>query len=807
MKLYSQLEVASLENLASDPTLLPEGRIWFNTTSGLVKIRIGGATKVLMRDDLAQVATYANVAALPAAGNAGRIAYLSDSKKLFFDNGTAWGPVVGIVGLSATASSNIKLHRSGTAKMQLVPGDNATADGSVSSSLAELDPKIANYADVASLPTAGVSGRLAFVTADGQLYKDNGTSWGIASGSGSGGGINYILNPGAEVDTSGWVTYADAAGVAPVNGIDGSPNTTWIRSTSSPLRTNASFQLVKTASASRQGEGASYAFAIDSADQGKVLQGSFDYKVVSGTFADDAVRIYIYDVTNATVQQVAPYLLKNVSTPSEKFGFEFQTAVNSTSYRFIIHIAGTDTVAYTLGFDNFAIGPTAKLYGSPVTDWQSFTGSGGWTTNTTYVSQWRRVGDSLEVNQRITTSGAPNSATLTINLPPGLVIDQTKLLNFQGTNSPIGRAGIWDNSGPAVSYAAVRFFTTTAVALSNEGADQTFLRAPSSVDQVTPITFAASDEIWLSYRVPIVGWGSTALMSQDASTRVVAARFIKSSTSSAISGSFTTEVWQSLTYDTHGAASTGTGLFTAPVSGYYQSTGHLNVDSGSGESGFAIQYVKNGVGGEVLVRAGKSASTAGFNYAGVFNTTIFLNAGDTFGIQRAQAAGTVNITSGLWHIQRVSGPSQIAASESVNAAYSTAAGQAVPNTTDTIVNFGTKDFDSHNAVTTGASWKFTAPIAGVYQVSVICTLGFTASSAVTGESIANLFKNGATVSGLGIRNHDVANNSMAAMQGAQLVKMNAGDYIDIRIYQNNGASKNLEANATKNRISITRVGN
>ena len=133
MKVYSQLEVASVENLASDPSLLPEGRIWFNTTEGVFKIVVGGSAKVLQRRDNT------------------------------------------IIGTNATAANNVKLHRGANAKVQLVPGNDSTAEGTLATSLAEVDLKVPTYANFGALPAAGQAGRLAI--ASNVVYWDNGSTW------------------------------------------------------------------------------------------------------------------------------------------------------------------------------------------------------------------------------------------------------------------------------------------------------------------------------------------------------------------------------------------------------------------------------------------------------------------------------------------------------------------------------------------------------------------------------------------------------------------------------------------------------
>ena len=106
-----------------------------------------------------------------------------------------------------------------------------------------------------------------------------------------------------------WTTYADAAGTSPVDGTGGSPASTFVAQTDSAIRKNTNFLWTKTA-VNRQGEGFSYAFSIDNADKGKVLQISFEYLIASGTFADNDMSVWVYDVTNAVLIQPAPYLIK-----------------------------------------------------------------------------------------------------------------------------------------------------------------------------------------------------------------------------------------------------------------------------------------------------------------------------------------------------------------------------------------------------------------------------------------------------------------------------------------------------------------
>lgn len=87
------------------------------------------------------------------------------------------------------------------------------------------------------------------------------------------------------------------------------------------------------------------------------------------------------------------------------------------------------------------------------------------------------------------------------------------------------------------------------------------------------------------------------------------------------------------------------------------------------------------------------------------------------------------------------------------------------------INYATLVSDSHGAVTTGASWKFTAPFADVYQVTAQGATG-------TSNTIYSVYKNGTLFSEIGYTVGASATNHIA--NGSVLVPMNAGDYVDVR---------------------------
>jgi hypothetical protein len=629
-----------------------------------------------------------------------------------------------------------------------------------------------------------------YVTANG-LNKQ--LSQAIADGEiGGGGGINYITNPSAESNTTGWATYQDAAGTSPVNGIDGTANTTWTRSTSSPLRDSASFLMTKSSGASRQGEGVSYDFSIDPADQGKVLQGSFDYAIASGTFADDAVRVFIYDVTNAALISCVPSNLKNHTLPGEKFGFEFQAPVNSTSFRLILHIAGTDTVAYNLKFDNFSVGPQAKLYGSPVTDWISFAPTGSWVTNTTYTGRYRRVGDSVECMVNVALSGAPTSAALTINLPSGLSIDTAKLVSTTSLTNELGQISWLEPTSGTGKLLYNNSTSLTAVYQSSTAG------VTSAINATAPVTWGAGDSLQLIFKAPILGYSSSLLISNDASTRVVAARMSRTSGSQAISGATVLD-WTSTVHDTHAAIDLSGNTFTAPVSGYYRSSGFVLLDTGSGEGAASTSYTIDGAGSTQVGQSGKSASTAGFGFLSPLDFTVFLRAGQVLRTLSTNLAGSPSFVLGTWNIEQVQGPAQIAASESVNFRVSSSSGQTLTAGGTTTINYPTKDFDSFNAVSGGV---FTAPISGKYQFMAAANIATQGSGAT--RIIGQFNKNSGTLTSRIVMGQVNAGQSYLI---TDIVNMAAGDTMRFEINTDASGSIALSTEGIRNFFSGERVGN
>lgn len=276
-------------------------------------------------------------------------------------------------------------------------------------------------------PVNPASNSHKLINRNGSLFLRDSSGGESQVGGGSGvGEINYISNFDAEGgNTTGWATYADAAGATPVDGTGGSANITFTNQNSVVLRGTRTFKITKDA-ANRQGQGASYDFTIKEQDISKKLKIQFDFKTdEDAAYASGYLAVYIYDITNST-------LITPVDTSISRGTNIFQTSFNSTtstSYRLIFHIATTNASAWDAYIDNVIVGPGMTSQGAALGGWESYTPSNtqGFGTITSRL-QWRRVGENVEIKGDFnlgTVSGSegqlelPNSYTVNFKSATG----------------------------------------------------------------------------------------------------------------------------------------------------------------------------------------------------------------------------------------------------------------------------------------------------------------------------------------------------------------------------------------------------
>lgn len=582
---------------------------------------------------------------------------------------------------------------------------------------------------------------------------------------------------GSDVNTSG--TQSGTHTARPLVPLDGTGGTlsglTFSSSTSSPLIGNEMLQLVQSNSTIVAGQGISYSFTIDPAFQAQVLSIRMNFNA-SSTFvassgqtgSDSDLKIFIYDVTNAVLIPVTPSVL--LANGSNNFLFKgiFQTASNSTSYRLCIHTSTSNANAtgWTFKCDGFYLGPQPILQGPPATDWiqynMTITGSVSNPTKGTVSADqafWRRVGDSMiiryEYNQ--TSAGSAGSGIYGFSLPAGFTIDSSKISvpASAGESSVVGPANVFSTTnGENVGWVGVNSSTTLFV---EDSSGNKMGSARNSLSNT-------SVRLGFTAEVPITGWSSTTLMSNDASTRVVAAKYRNTTNFAA---STTTPVnYDTLVYDTHGAVTVSPTAwkFIAPVSGWYKISGAWCNSSNTPN----IHLYKNGSFVEYLSTSAIATDVVSLS------STIQLISGDFIDIRPSTSSTTTGATAGTNYInvEQVQGPSNIAVVDSANARY-IGSNTAISGSLTTIV-WKTKDFDNYNAMSSGI---YTIPFSGKWAVG--------AQVLVNGTYIAGnssqiaIFKNGVADSYSLFTNQ--GSTSVLSLPINGMVNCNAGDLISVQV--------------------------
>ena len=612
---------------------------------------------------------------------------------------------------------------------------------------------------------------------------------------------NYITNAGSDQNTNGWATYADAAGTTPVDGTGGSASITWTRTTSNPLNLDGSFQFAKSA-VNLQGNGVSYDFTIARSDQARVMQIEFDYEIVSGTFAGSAtvgtnsdVTVWIYDVTNAQLIQPAGSLLDgSLNSTQYRYRGTFQTNSNSQSYRLILHTTTTSATAYSINFDNFRLGRQVVSTGVAMTDWVSYTPTfTGFGTPSNVSYRWRRVGANLEVEGHMTL-GTTTSVTAQVSLPSGLTIDSSV---SNGETVGIGGQNTANNRAFFVMATGGNTFVTFAIISSTT----------TSTTSVLGTAMGATGEYQTyKWEVPIVGWSSNVQVSSDTDTRVVAVAQNFALPTGTLNSSFNVVKFGSVTYDTHGAYNTSTGVYTIPVAGYYRIAACIEINANAtAGSTIKLSARVNGTGLVDGCSVGQ-ASITGLISDTYLVGTVFCKAGDTLDIAVAVSGASPVYSTGnvgsSFAIERVSGPAQVAASESVNMRYTNTAGTTI-NTSATVLPYGNKIFDSHSAYNT-TTGLYTVPVSGKYQVNARYTTAGIVLATTNSYNI-RIYKNGAEYD----RQLVIGNGASVNWQPSigTIVDCLAGDTIGVYADGNSSTTTVLTGQASMSTFTLTRVGN
>ncbi len=658
--------------------------------------------------------------------------------------------------------------------------------------------------DAISSPATGL---VVFNTTSNTLNVFNGTTWEEAgSGGGNASFVKWILNPAGEDGAQGWAAYADS-GATPTDGIGGSPAVSVGSTTAAgTVYSNGVALACNKPSGNVQGQGCSYDFKIDAGMASKSQRiymndqfmtynssGSLDY--ISGDMG-----VWIYDKDAGTLQacnnDVDNLLKLNEANPIfsgatlfNKFQCSWFTNPGSDDYRLIYHQRTTNANAAALYHQITLFTDDTPVPGAIVTPWQSYTPTGSWTTNTSYTGFKRRVGDSEEYKIRVLLSGPPNSTALRINLPAGQKIDVNKS-STSLNNITLGIVSFLD-IGTAEYQGRVQYFNDTSVEIRSLDANA----ALGLTNATTPFTFANGDSINITFSVPIQGWDAGAMLS---TTELM----MRGTDIKAVAGSqgISNVTWSTVSWGTEvrdTLAEFASNAFVPIATDKYKVV--FRYSFAANAAGFRGVRIYNNTDAAV-VDVAHFPPPSGPDTDGSYTFEPILTAGKSYVFQVFQSSGGALGFSGSstasLSITRHFDPTVFGVYfEPVMASYYCSAART--GTTSAPFNFDTKEFDTHGAVTTGAAWKFTAPVPGTYEVSVLPAIS-------SGSAQLYLYKNGSNYKNIGTIQDATQDVNLGVTIPIQLSK---NDYIEIRPGTSVTIGGGSLTGTSISQIWIKRVGN
>lgn len=613
-------------------------------------------------------------------------------------------------------------------------------------------------------------------------YKSS--SWDELGGGGQG-GINYILNPNFEADTTGYSTYLDAAGLNPVDGTGGtSLRLTLSQNETIPLRGLGDLKLAKTAFA-EQGAGFSYDFTIDVADRAKKLTISFDYDASHPGYVDDDIRWSVYDVTNATLIRINGEDLKGGEGTHYA---QFQTASDSVSYRLIAHVSSTNSSAYDVYFDNIKVGPREVVKGSIRTDSIAYTPTiTGFGTASSVEFFYSRDGEDLIVRGNF-TSGTSTAVEAQISLPSGLSIDGDKIPSILKVGSG-NRNASTDNQFHILATGGDSFFN---IGIQAAGWNGVVVRNGSDL-------LASGNALSFTARVPIAGWSSNAKMSEDLGGRDIVVE-AGSNDGDAITSATEDIPFKTVTKGASywtSAGNTGSGeadAFTSPETGEYLVEGVLRISTNS------LMDLHIYVDGSDLKNISYKT-----NIIHDFSTTLSLTKGQVMTL-RMQSGLTLSNAGGSAYnyirITKLASPQTTFESETVAARYTNDNGQGITATRSPLV-YNIKDYDTHN-IYNSSTGQGNIPTTGKYLVTARATI---TSDLVFTTTIIQLHisKNGSPVD-TSRHSAKVTGSMRHTWEVSSIIDFSEGDTFEIEMDQNSGSTKSLDSTSSiYSTFSIARI--
>lgn len=261
------------------------------------------------------------------------------------------------------------------------------------------------------------------------------------------------------------------------------------------------------------------AFALEGSDLGKPISLSFD---VHGVTADGNWDVVVVRYNSSGTHQSIISVAGNASSGTTPVSAKLPTGTTTFNGFFVpdsttagdLYAVRLRSLANTvqIRFDNLFCGQQPIRTGGSVTDWQSYTPTGPYTTNATYTGRWRRVGDSINVVIDLSFSGATDTASCNFSMAQvlnglGLTVNTSGLPSSGDVRIPVGSFTVLDSLAAIYSGLVTTNSTSTLDCWTSAG---------TQVSNTNPIALGFGDNIALNITLPITGWSSNVTMADRA---------------------------------------------------------------------------------------------------------------------------------------------------------------------------------------------------------------------------------------------------------------------------------------------------
>lgn len=323
-----------------------------------------------------------------------------------------------------------------------------------------------------------------------------GVKW-ADGGGGSAGELNVITNPSAASATTGWTA--------------GTNHTVTRITSSSPLDPTVATALQLAASASTAESSTSGVYWSVATMPAALLSKKLKIEFYVTIPSSDVWRLSVYQGTTRLSLTTDS---SSVTTLPAGFTGKFTAYFDTTSATaYSVNLTKTThTAGNNLIITSVVLGPGLSPQGAVVSEWLSYTPTGGWTgANITYYGKYRRVGDSMEIKLNIAATGAPTGTNLTsVTLPTGFTIDTTKLptSTANGGATVFGYGSLYDSSAGDIYPITANYNNTTSVNIAYTDDTATGVKA-ITVTASAPVTIATGDTVFIQYTVPIAEWAGS----------------------------------------------------------------------------------------------------------------------------------------------------------------------------------------------------------------------------------------------------------------------------------------------------------